>query len=330
MCPTKVFFLAGAFLILRIMLIERIDLSKTQNPHRVLGELVKQIRVIYKRDWSKDMDYMTCTKFKIFYDSFESINADSDLLNNPYNRYDGTHDDDSLEDIMSKTFHIIKMFNPENYIDIFKYYANHINEFTIYTLNLEYVNEMMKVLDAANMSSEEVRADYSIFRNWERLGTAGDTDVFLKELNLDKKLFKNRKYLSKALEMIKDNKIVTVSSLGIKGKLSYWKNITGLVNELNTCTDISGRKDAIYTIEECFRYFDMLKYKPSIREAKRQIGGSDKIIKIAMEYYYNKEGKIYNEDSEAVIERINEQIKNPLQYKSVQDGVGISLEFNRE
>ena len=159
--------------------------------------------------------------------------------------------------------------------------------------------------------------------DWERLAGAGHTNNFLKELNLDRKLFKNRHYLIKAIDMIKDNKIVTFRSLGIKGSLGYWKNIKSLIEELNTCTDIPGRKDAIYTIEECFRYFDMFKKKPSVREVQTQIGGSVKTIKLAMDYYFNKAGSVYNRDSKVVIDKINNRIENPLNYKSVQDGEGI-------
>lgn len=266
----------------------------------------------------------------IYHDKFNFINADSDLINNPLNQFDGTHDDDSLEDVMTKAFHIIKLLNPEEYITMYKYYAHFINQNTVYNIDLEYVNDMMETLDAANMSTKEITDAYNRPRDFVRISGRGHTNNFLEELHLDRKLFNNRKYLKKAITMIKENKIVTIKTLGIKGKLSYWKNITSLVNELNTCTDLSGRKDAIYTIEECFRLFDMLNYKPSIREVKREIGGSDKIIKIAMEYYYNKDGKVYNEDSKGIIEKINEQLDNPLKYKSTQDGIGIILEFNKE
>ena len=299
---------------------------KKEKNHRVLWQIAKKINFAYKEDFGDATEYMSCKNFNIYYDSFTHLSAETDLLTTIPNNPTSFYNDDTLELQITKAFHILKALNPDNYMVVFKMYIKQISRYTIYELNLDYTNDLAEMLDSIDMTLEEVISEYGVSRNWERF-TPYSPD-FMKELFLDQKLFKNRLYLTKAVEMFRENKIVTINTLGIKGNLAYWRNITSLIDELVSFTDIPNRKDAIYTIEECFRYFSMFKKKPSLNDTQRQVGGSKAVIKLAMHYYYDKGGKLYDGKAKKVIKKMQHQIDNPLEYEVTQDGIGINLKFN--
>ena len=312
-------------------LIKKLNFYRKDKNHRVLWQIGKKANFsyAYKADYrSVNSEYMSCKNFNIYYESFTHLSAETDLLNTIPNNPTSYYNNDTLELQLTKAFHILKVLNPSNYIMIFKIYIKNISRYTIYELNLDFTNDLAEALDTIGMTEEEVMSEYGVKRNWER-ATEYSSD-FQKELYLDQKLFNNRLYLKRAVEMFKENKIVTINTIGIKGNLSYWRNITSLVDELISFTDIPNRKDAIYTIEECFRYFSMLKNKPSVNNVKMQLGGSVPIIKLAMHYYYDKGGKLYTGKAKKVIKKMQHQIDNPLQYDAEQDGTGINLKFNEE
>lgn len=311
-------------------LIKKMNYYRRDNDHRVLWQVGKKANFsyAYKADYrSENSEYMSCKNFNIYYDSFIHLSAETNLLttipNNPTSHYNN----DTLEPQLTKAFHILKALNPSNYMMIFKIYIKNINRYTIYGMNFDATNELAETLDAIEMTIEDVISEYGVKRNWARITKYSED--FQKELFLDQKLFKNRLYLTKAVEMFKENKIVTINTIGIKGNLTYWRNITGLVDELVSFTDIPNRKDAIYTIEECFRYFKMFKKRPTVIETQRQIGGSKRLIKLAMHYYYDKGGKFYTGKAKKVIKKMQHQIDNPLQYEATHEGTGINLQFKK-
>ena len=112
-------------------MIQKVNFSQERlnNSHRVLSELVKKgVVVRFKHDWNKGMDYMKCKKFKIFFDSFQSIQADADL-NRRFKRSNPIYDQYELEEIVAKTFHILKMFNEDDYMEIFEMYIQYIQHY---------------------------------------------------------------------------------------------------------------------------------------------------------------------------------------------------------
>ena len=331
MTSTSVSFHVGAFIFYRMELIKKVNFYRKDNNHRVLWQVGKKANFsyAYKADYKlENTEYMSCKNFNIYYDSFVHLSAETNLLNTIPNNPTSYYNNDTLELQLTKAFHILKTLNPSNYLMIFKIYIKNISRYTIYELNIDFTNELTDTLDAIEMTIEDVLNLYGVKRNWERVSKYSED--FQKELYLDQKLFNNRLYLKKAVAMFKENKIVTINTIGIKGNLAYWRNITSLVDELVSFTDIPNRKDAIYTIEECFRYFSMLKKKPSVNNVKIQLGGSVPIIKLAMHYYYDKGGKLYTGKAKKVIKKMQHQIDNPLQYNVEQDGTGISLKFNKK
>lgn len=296
-------------------MIQKVNFSQDRvtSNHRVLSELVKKgVVVRYRHDWNKGLDYMQCNKFNIYYESFKSLQADMDLSrrfkrSNPvYNRYE-------LEEVFTKAFYIIKMFNEDTYLNIFELYIDYVHNNTIFELDIPYVKSLVKKLDSEELDFNIIMEKFAKDRNWTKL-TNVKTDDFLRDLSIDQKIFKNRLFLKEAVKQFGEGNVVTMKSLGVTGKTALWKNIRQLVDELHTFTEMPKKCDALERVSAYFSYFDSIDYKPSAGEVQSVYGGSRGLIKKAVMYYYEKDLNFYDVGAEDVMSKIQEKIDNPLDY----------------
>ena len=178
---------------------------------------------------------------------------------------------------------------------------------------MDYGVRLTKVLDGEEISFNELFDRCGSMRNWTKILSSNITS-FQRDLAFDQKLFKNRECLKKAVSLYKGGDVVTMSRLGLSNRGSLWRNIEGLIKDLNKFTEMPQREDALYTISECFRYFDFINYKPSVSEVQSQVGGSKKMIKLAIKYFYDKNKVIYEEGSKEIIDNVEVKINNYLDY----------------
>lgn len=297
------------------MLLQGINFDNLNKNHKVLSQLTKEgFRFRFKHEWNNSKPFMPCNKFNIYYEKFKVLNADKDLSRRfegrgtnftYYNKYE-------LEDIVENTFYILKMWN-EDYLYLFDSYLRYIKNNTIFNIDLDYGVRLTKVLDGEEISFNELFDRCGSMRNWTKIPSSNIAS-FQRDLAFDQKLFKNREYLKKAVSLYKGGDVVTMSRLGLSDRGSLWRNIEGLIKDLNKFTEMPQRKDALYTISECFRYFDFINYKPSVSEVQSQVGGSKRMIKLAIKYFYDKNKVLYEEGSKEIIDNVEVKINNYLDY----------------
>lgn len=308
------------------MLLQGIDYSNIKNNHKVLEALtLKGVSMRYRHEWNKGMPYMVCNKFNIYYESFDTINADKNLLRKFSGRDNRFYNSDELEGIVENTFHILKMWN-DDYLNLFNTYLRYIDNYTVFVIDMDYANKLTSILDREDLTFKQVLDKCVKKRNWAAIPHVNIVN-FKRELDFDRKLFKNRELLKRAIKLYSDGEVVTMSRIGIAKEGYCWRNIESMVNELNKFTDLPKREDALHTISEAFRYFEFVGYKPSVNEVKGQIGGSVGVIKIAMKYFYERDKLIYSFDSKDVICKMQDKVDNPLDYnyELIERGGGVRL-----
>ena len=158
----------------------------------------------------------------------------------------------------------------------------------------------------------------------------------VKEMHLALKVEKDIKVLKKIVEMYNNNEHITLKRLGVDQN-KIFPSVVEVVNKLQSFTPYPYKTDALDRIKDIHQYlsrpeFSLRRRRISQNQVKSHLGGSNAIIKIALDSYYTKGYKVYKKGSESIIEEVKYMIDNPQLFtKKMVTSNGkerISLEFN--